>query len=181
MNDTAEPQPETTREVVGILGDRAQFEKAVEALLDAGFARTDISVLASHESLDASVPAAAGAEHGLVEAVGDTLRAMVGELKFAGPLGAAGIAILFGGPAVAAAGAVIAAGVGGLALKEVLSEALGQPHAEHFERAVEAGGIILWVYVESAAREQEAKAILAANGGSNIHIQPRRSPAAPDG
>ncbi len=180
MSETTEPGPETTREVVGILGDRAHFEKAVAALLDAGFARSDISVLASHQSLDASLPAADASEHGLAETVGDTLRAMVGELKFAGPLGAAGIAILFGGPAVVAVGAVIAAGVGGLALKEVLAEALAQPHAEHFERAVEAGGIILWIYVESAAREREAEAILAAHGGSNIHVQPRRVAPPPE-
>ncbi len=52
-------------EVVGVFSDRDQFEKAVRALHDAGFERTDLSVLASHESLDAADPAY-NVEHVLV-------------------------------------------------------------------------------------------------------------------
>jgi len=49
LNETDYPT-----EVVGLFADRDSFERAVAALLDAGFARPDLSVLASHESLDAA-------------------------------------------------------------------------------------------------------------------------------
>jgi len=82
------------QEIVGVVTDQQQFQNAVDNLLAAGFKRSDLSVLASHESLDAST----STEHGLKDTFNDTLKALVGEVKYAGPLGAAGVAVLFGGP-----------------------------------------------------------------------------------
>ncbi|HJO72169.1 MAG TPA: hypothetical protein QGG32_04860 [Rhodospirillales bacterium] len=42
------------REVVGFFAGRDSFEAAVAGLTEAGFAHTDLSVLGSHESLDAA-------------------------------------------------------------------------------------------------------------------------------
>jgi len=42
------------QEIVGVVTDQQQFQNAVDNLLAAGFKRSDLSVLASHESLDAS-------------------------------------------------------------------------------------------------------------------------------
>ena len=66
------------REVVGLFADRDSFEAAVAGLTEAGFARTDLSVLGSHESLDAA------GEPG--KQWKDALVALVGELKFEVPL-----------------------------------------------------------------------------------------------
>lgn len=169
----AQREREAAGEVVAVFHDARHFKGAVRALRKVGFEPSDLSVLASHESLDAAVPPE-GLHGGAGETIGEVLRALVGELKFAGPLGAAGIAVLFGGPMTATVGAVIAAGVGGMALKEVLSEVLSHPHPEHFARAVEAGGIILWVWVADRTREAEARAILSKNGGSNVHLHRRK-------
>ena len=163
MTDTAGG---TEREVVGVFDDKKHFDGAVKALLKAGFERADLSVLASHESLEA---AEAAVKHGVTDTIVDTLKALTGELKFAGPLGAAGIVILIGGPVISVVGGLIAAGIGGLALREVLSEVLAHPHHEHFERAVEAGGIILWVHVDSDDAEARATSVLAKAGGENVH------------
>ena len=42
------------REVVALFETRAAFDAAVEALLAAGFRRSDLSVLSSHESIEAA-------------------------------------------------------------------------------------------------------------------------------
>ena len=44
----------STPEVVGLFADRESFQAAVDALFAAGFERTDLSVLSSHESIDAA-------------------------------------------------------------------------------------------------------------------------------
>jgi len=163
-------EAEHIREVVGVLPDREAFASALGALREAGVADSDLSVLATHETIEAANPAPSG---GIGETFGDLARALTGELKFAGPLGAAGIAILFGGPVGALIGGVVAAGVGGLALKEVLGEALSHPHHDAFERAVAAGGIILWVRVTSDEAEARARDLLEAAGAGNVHSNER--------
>jgi len=165
------PEAGRVREVVGVFSDRNGFTDAVTALRAAGVPDTDLSVLASHETIDAAAPEAAAP--GIGETVEDFVRALTGELKFAGPLGAAGVAILFGGPVGAVIGGVIAAGVSGLALKEALGEALAHPHHDAFDRAVAAGGIILWVRVDSEESETRAIQALEAAGAHNVHANDR--------
>ncbi len=62
-----------TREVVGRFADRESFTAAVEALRAAGFARSDLSVLDTHESLSASETPQ--------EAWKQSLAGLVGEIK----------------------------------------------------------------------------------------------------
>jgi hypothetical protein len=152
------------REVVGIFSRRADFDSAVQKLRAAGFARTDISVLASHGSLDVTGP-----EPGWR----DKLVALVGELKYEGPLVTAGLIAVAAGPVGAAIAGLIAVGVGGMALKELMAEITARPHAAEFARAVAAGGILLWVDVADAQREAAASAILTAAGGANVHTHER--------
>lgn len=157
------------QEIVGVVAERDQFQQAVDSLLAAGFERSALSVLASHESLDVSE----NADHDLSDTLSDTLKALVGEVKYAGPLGAAGVAVLFGGPIGVVVGGAIAAGIGGLALKEVLEEVLTHPDTEDFTRAVEAGGIILWVGVKDDGEAEEATEILRRAKARNIHVVER--------
>ena len=82
-----------TREVVGLFAERTAFEAAIGGLMDAGFERSDLSVLSSHESIDA-----AGSPG---KPWSDALTAMVGELKFEAPLVASGAIFLVGGPMAA--------------------------------------------------------------------------------
>jgi hypothetical protein len=158
----ARPQPPATREMVGTFADRSHFEAAVAALMKAGFSRADLSVLASHDSLDV-----AGGE---ARSWRDSLIALVGELKYEGPLVAAGLIALAAGPVGAAIAGLIAAGVGGAALKELLDEVTALPDTEDFARALAAGSIILWVNVRDQAQMEAAKRILAEAGGANIHL-----------
>ncbi len=154
-------------EVVGLLNSRETFEKTVEALLQEGFERTDLSVLSSHESIDAAGKPA--------KPLKDVLSALVGEIKFEGPMVASGAIFLAGGPIGELIGAVVGATVGGVAVKEVLDEVTATPHTEDFARAVDAGSIILWVRTDGLEREAKAKEVLQNQGAENVHIHKNTS------
>ncbi|RAU23057.1 hypothetical protein CU669_05600 [Paramagnetospirillum kuznetsovii] len=159
---TAQTKPAALREVVGTFADRAHFEAAVSALLECGFDRGRLSVLASHDSLEVAGGKAQKWRDGLV--------ALVGEMKYEGPLVAAGLIALAAGPVGAVIAGLIAAGVGGVAVKELLDEVAAIPDSGDFTRALAAGSVILWVSVENAAEEARVKPLLAGAGGANIHI-----------
>ena len=153
------------REVVGIFTSRTDFDTAVNALLAAGFNRSDLSVLASHTSLDAASAA--------TQSWKDRLVGLMGELKYEGPLVTAGLIALAAGPVGAAIAGLIAAGVGGVALKELTEEITARPHSAEFARALAAGSILLWVDAENADPRSKAMEILTASGGSNVHLNER--------
>ncbi|MBT6093688.1 MAG: hypothetical protein HOH04_02325 [Rhodospirillaceae bacterium] len=158
------PAREVAREVVGVLKTRTAFESAVAALADAGIGSGRLSVLSSHESL-----AAAGDEG---KPWRDVLTALVGEVKYEGPLVASGLIVLAGGPTALALASVIGAAVGGVALKELIDEVSAKPHTEDFARAVEAGSIILWVRVDDSDMENRATEILISEDAENVHAEP---------
>ena len=153
------------REIVGLFADQGPFEAAINALLGSGFEHADLSVLASHDSLEAASISQPRWQ--------ERLTALVGELRYEGPLVASGAILLAGGTTAALLAGVIAATVGGLALKELLGEATATPHTDHFARSLAAGSLILWVRADAPEREEAARSILAAHGASNIHRVPR--------
>jgi len=151
------------REVVGVLSSRSDFESAVEALLQANIERSDLSVLSSHESLAvAGNPAKPWKE---------ALTALVGEIKYEGPLVASGAILLAGGATAAMIAGIIGAAVGGVALKEVLEEVSAKPHTEDFARSLEAGSVILWVRVDNSDTETRAMSILKEANAANVHVR----------
>lgn len=165
MVPVSTPAKTRRREVVGAFSRRPDFDQAVSALLKAGFSRSDLSVLASHDSLEAASADAKSWKNRLV--------GLLGELKYEGPLVTAGlIAIAAGEVGVVLAG-LIAAGVGGAALKELMDEVTAQPHAAEFAAALAEGSILLWVDVPDLDRENRATALLSASGGTNIHTHER--------
>lgn len=157
-------------EVVGVIDTRDQFEAAVKALLAAGFERSELSVLASHDSIEAAGKPATSWR--------DALQAMVGELKYEGPLVASGAIFLAGGSVAATVAALIGAAVGGVAVRDVLQEVTAKPHTEEFARAVDAGSLILWVAVDDRNRLAEAMSILERNGATNVHVANRKTASA---
>ncbi len=154
------------REVAGILATRAQFETTVQRLLDAGFDHADLSVLSSHDAIEA----ASGREG---RPWRDVLMALVGDLKYEGPLVSAGLIALAAGPVGATVAGLVAAGVGGAAIKELLDEVTARPESEDFARALEAGSIILWVHAADDGREASATAVLTEAGAENVHTVER--------
>jgi hypothetical protein len=152
-------------EIVGRFAERARFKTAVEGLLAAGFSRSDLSVLDTRDSLAAS--------EGPDEAWRRTLAGLVGEVRYIEPLTAAGLILLAAGPVGAAVAGAVAAGLGGMALYELLSEVRATPHTREFAKALENGAVLLWVRADDEAGQRTARAILERAGAADIHIHAR--------
>ena len=160
-----ETKSQTIREAVGLFQDRPGFEAAVHHVLGAGFVAPDLSVLDSHESLAAAQPPG--------KAWRDVLTALVGEVKYEGPLVASGAILLAGGPTAALIASLIGAATAGLAAKEVLDEVTAAPHTENFANALAAGGVILWIACADENAEARALKILSDFGATNVHMYER--------
>jgi len=159
----ATPTPPAIREAVASFPDRGHFRDAVAALIAAGFEATDLSVLASHEPLSA-----ADDKPGELVAAG-----LTDEIKYIGPLTIAGIILISGGPIAATVAALVGAGLGGAALRELFDDYAAAPHREEFAAALAAGAALLWVRCADAEREARATQILATAGGGHVHIHGR--------
>ena len=164
MSEVAKPFP-VIREAVASFPDREHFRKAVSALLAGGFERSDLSVLASHDALavadDAGTPK-------------EVLRAgLSDEIKYIAPLTVAGIIVLSGGPIAIGLAALVGAGLGGAALKELFDDYTAVHHSEDFAAALKAGAALLWVRCGDSDRELAATRILEEAGGQQVHVHGR--------
>lgn len=156
------------REAVASFPDRAHFHAAVSNLLAAGFAPSDLSVLASHDALAAAGEPDGGDQTLLPAGLSD-------EIKYIGPLTVAGIVLLSGGPIAAVVAALVGAGLGGAALKELFDDYTAPRHSSDFNAALQAGAALLWVRCDDADREIAATRILDEAGGRHVHIHGRPS------
>lgn len=154
------------REAVASFPDREHFSRAVSALKGAGFEHSDLSVLASHEALNAAEAALAPEHAALPAGLGD-------ETGYIGPLTLAGLVLFSGGPIAAGLAALVGAGLGGVALKEIIDRYTGPNHADDFAAALAAGAALLWVRCENAERERRALRLLEEAGGRHVHIYTR--------
>jgi hypothetical protein len=161
------------REAVASFPDRDHFHRAVSSLLAAGFEASDLSVLASHDSL-----AAAGEPGGEPTVVPAGLS---DEIKYIAPLTVAGIILLSGGPIAATVAALVGAGLGGAALKELFDDHTAPRHSDDFAAALHAGAALLWVRCEDSERELTATRVLAEAGGNHVHVHGRPSRPAEHG
>jgi len=152
----------TPHEVVGLFNDENSFRQTINALLEQGFDRADLSVLGSHQSLDATEAETSNWQ--------SAFTALASDIKFEVPLIASGAIILAGGPVAGMIAAIVGAAVGGVAVKQVIDGIVAQPHSEEFIRSVEAGSIILWIRIDDPTLSQTATDVLNLNGAQNVHI-----------
>jgi hypothetical protein len=163
------PTASVVREAVASFADKEHMRQAVAKLLVAGFKPADISVLASHDSLEV-----AGGVPGYEGTPGASLLAgLTDEVNFLAPLTIAGIVLLSGGPVAVALAALVGAGFGGAAVKEVLDYLTANRHSAEFAAALAAGAVLLWVRVDDPAREALALRVLAEAGGKHGHMHER--------
>jgi len=162
----ASPSFPIIREAVASFPDREHFHNAVSNLLAAGFETSDLSVLASHDSLAAAGEPSAGGPKIMPAGLSD-------EIKYIAPLTVAGVILLSGGSIAATIAALVGAGLGGAALKELFDDYTAPRHSEDFRAALEAGAALLWVRCEDADRELTATRILEEAGGRHVHVHGR--------
>jgi len=165
MTEAAKSFP-VIREAVASFPDREHFRNAVSALLAAGFDRSDLSVLASHDSLAVADEAAGTPKEILRAGLSD-------DLKYIAPLTVAGIIVLSGGPIAVVVAALVGAGLGGAALKELFDDSTAPRHSEDFAAALKAGAALLWVRCGDPDRELVATRILEEAGGHHVHVHGR--------
>jgi hypothetical protein len=158
------------REAVASFPDRRHFHAAVERLLAEGFAPSDLSVLATHDPLATAGEPDGGRREWLPAALS-------GEVKYLVPLTVAGFSVVSGGPVAVALAALVGAGLGGAALKELFDDYTAPPRTAEFRTALAAGDALLWVRVDDPAREAAATRILTEAGGRNIHVNERAATA----
>src|SRR5439155_22997150 len=139
------------------------------SLLAAGFRHEDVSVLASHQPL-----AAAEGEPGEFVAAG-----LSDELKYIAPLTVAGIVLVSGGPIAVTVAALVGAGLGGAALKELFDDYTAAPHREEFAAALTEGAALLWVRCADPEIELRALRILEESGGQHVHVHGHSAQEAP--
>jgi hypothetical protein len=147
-----------TSEVVAEYADKANLERAVTALRAAGFERSDLSVLATHDSLDVMAEDQAGVR-------GDLPLVIAGETEFLGLIATAGVILLASGPWGALAAGIAGLAGGALALEPLLDRITQSAHARGFAKALESGRILLWVRTADADRVAGAEAALLNSGG----------------
>ena len=165
MSEAARPFP-VIREAVASFPDREHFRNAASALLTGGFARDDLSVLATHDSL-ALADEAAGTPTEILRA------GLSDEIKYIAPLTVAGIIVLSGGPIAAVIAALVGAGLGGAALKAFFDDYTAPRHSEDFASALQAGAALLWVRCSDPDSELAATRILEDAGGRHVHVHGR--------
>jgi hypothetical protein len=160
------------REAVASFPDREHFRRAVSELRAAGFETSDLSVLASHDSLAAADAAIGAPPEALPAGLSD-------EIKYIAPLTVAGIVLLSGGPIAAIVAALVGAGLGGAALKELFDDYTAPRHSTNFAAALRAGAALLWVRCEDPDRELTATRILDEAGGRHVHVHGRPAQGEP--
>ena len=88
----------------------------------------------------------------------------------AGAILATGAVLATGGTALAAAAAAAAAGAGGGALGSVMSNWLTDKRNEPMLQHLDKGGILLWVNLADAGREQQALEIMNRHAAQPVEV-----------
>ena len=157
----------------GIYSSRAGVESAVDALRDAGYRSSDISVLfpqntgtkdfAHEKNTKAPEGATAGVTSGAV--LGGTL----GWLAGIGALAIPGLGpFIAAGPIMAAlAGAGVGGAVGGIA-GALIGMGIPEYEAKRYEGRVKDGGILLSVHCDDSSWTKKAKEILERTGAEDV-------------
>lgn len=183
------------REAVGVMDHVDELESAIDELLEAGFDRADISLLAGHTAVedklghmyqkvsdledDAEVPREAYVSK---ESVGAAEGALFGSLAYVGAVAAAGAIVASGGTLAAVIAAAAAAGGVGGVIGTVLAGWLDLHHANYLAEQLDRGGLLLWVRTWNKDQEKRAQEILGKHSAHDVHVHSRsaRAPSVAD-
>lgn len=177
-----EPTADTPQiiEAVAVFQDEGTLLKAIDELALSGFAREDLSVMASQERVREKL---AGRVTDVHQAIDDpeTPRQpltqpeerRIGQTALTGVLAYIGVvtALFISGGTLSPAllGAVAGGGIGGL-LGAYLARQVGERHAREIQEHLDRGGLVLWVHVKDEARAATAKDILTRHSSEPVRF-----------
>lgn len=190
----AAPQGHAVREAVGVFHDANALEAAVDELLESGFERGEISLLASDRTVedklghayrkvtemedDTGAPRVAYVDRdSLIE--GKT--GMIGGLAYVGALAAAGAVVASGGTLAAVIAAAVGAGGAGGVLGTFAARWIGRDHATSMQNQLDKGGLLLWVHVRDQDHEKRAVDILSRHSADDVHVHDLPAQVEPEG
>jgi hypothetical protein len=182
-NPRVPPQAARVREVVGVFRDETALEGTIDDLLESGFDRAEISLLASEQAVGETLghayrkvaeleddDEAVRVAYVSREDYGAAEGGLISGLVYVGALAGAGAIVASGG---ALGGALLAAalwgGAGG-AVGLALARWLDRQRAQKLTEQLDKGGLLLWVRTANADEEKRALAILRKYGGEDVHV-----------
>lgn len=170
-------------EAVGVFDSFENLQKAIYDLMILGFSRYDISLLGNKAEMEEKLgsafwqasdlednPDAPRAAFVSEEAMGELEGAIAGGFFFLGSY-IAMMALLTPVSTLAASVAAIAIGGGPAAVVgTLLARRADKHHRDYYQQQLENGGILLWVRVKDAERQQLAVKILKEHSGKDVHV-----------
>jgi len=167
---SSHPKEYVMNTVTGIFERKADANSALSELLDAGFTKSDISLIVSDKARntifgpteDETSRAAKGGATGA--ALGGAAGAIIAGLTATGSLLVPGANLLMVGPIVAIlSGAGAGAAVGGLT-GALINAGIPESEAGRYESELTAGKAIIIVHAANAAKADMARSILQSTG-----------------
>ena len=164
------------RLVTGLLNTRAAAETAVDAILQNGYGRQDISVVMSdstrarHFALETGTQAAQGA--GVGAGVGGTIGAVVAAIAAVGTnLIIPGMGLVVAGPLAAALAGLGAGGAAGGLIGALVGAGIPEHRAKAYESGLKAGGILVGVEARSDREAEILEKVLESAGAQDIKTE----------
>ena len=167
-------------EAVAVFHDVSDLDAAVEELRAEDFKKSDISLLASGETVerklghryerveeledDPNVPRKA---YRTRKALGETEDILMGSLTYLPAVLAAGVVVASAGVVAAA---VTGVAVGGALIATALGHWMDRSHAEWLQEQLDRGGLLLWVRTPTPEAEQKALGILTKHSTHDVHL-----------
>lgn len=175
-------KPGHVRETVAVFKDVTELEAAIDELLESGFDRAEISLLASEKAVEDKLghyydkpteiedaPDAPRVAYVSKESLGAAEGALISGPMYVAAATSAGLAIAAGGPLGVAVGAAAVGGGAAAMVGAILASFVSKKYARHIEEQLEHGGIVLWVNLRDAAHEERATEILSKYAVGDLH------------
>ncbi|MBL8660394.1 MAG: hypothetical protein JNM75_11640 [Rhodospirillales bacterium] len=172
-----------TREAVGLFHDWKTLQAAVDELLNCGFDRSELSLLAAQKVVeeklghvyekvaeledDPKVPRAAFVGR---DSLTEGRAGIIGGLAYIGAVAAIGAVVASGGTLAAAIAAAAVAGGSGGFLGTLGARWLGRERARQVQNQIDKGGLLLWVRLRDPAHEERAVAVLNRHSADDVHV-----------
>jgi hypothetical protein len=176
----AERNSTTVREAVAVFDEVNELDAAVEDLLEAGFKKADMSLLASEESVKKKLghryerveemedePDAPRIAYRTRASIGESDDVIIGTLTYLPTVLAAGTVVASEGVVAAA---VTGTAIAGALIGTALTRWLDKHHAEQLQEQLERGGLLLWVRTPDPQTERRAITILRRHSAHDVHI-----------
>jgi hypothetical protein len=165
--------PEKKIAVFGIYSSREAAERAVDAIVNAGFSPSDISVLLPENLGNRSIgtekatkaPEGAATGGGTGAVLGGTLGLLAG----IGALAIPGVGpLIAAGPIMATlAGMGVGGAIGGIT-GALVGMGIPEYEAKRYEGRIQKGGVLLSVHASSSEEVKRAKQIIERTGGEDV-------------